>query len=291
VSRRLRFFAAAALLGFVASLTAFTGSATAARVVGTSGADLLRGTTKRDVIQGKGGNDRLRGLAGNDVLNGGGGRDVLLGGAGDDRLEARDGSQDRLTCGSGRDVAIVDPADKAGPDCEVVRRPRASPPSPPPPPPSPPPPPAPELGSQANPVPIGVAAALFDGWELTVLSVTPNADAQVLAADGFNDPPEPGKQYFIATVKVTRTGAGAERFFASVRFRALGPSGVLLASYSASNACGVVPDEVPFGPVATGASIGGNVCWEAPSAEVGALVMFDDYASDKTKRVWFALTR
>jgi hypothetical protein len=116
------------------------------------------------------------------------------------------------------------------------------------------------------------------------------ANAQVLAADGFNDPPEPGKQFFIATVRATRTGESPERFFASVRFRALGPSGVLLAAYSASNACGVIPNGVPFGPVVAGASISGNVCWEAPSADVGSLVMFDDYASDKSKRVWFKLT-
>ena len=285
VRRRLRSFARAGFLVCVGALTVFIGSASTALVVGTAGADSLRGTPKRDVMHGKGGKDRLQGLAGNDLLNGNGGSDRLFGGAGNDRLEARDGRLDRLSCGRGLDTAVVDAADKVAADCEIVRRPSA----PPPPPSPPPPPPPPALGSQANPFPIGAVADLFDGWQLTVLSVTPDANAQVLAADGFNDPPEPGKQFFIATVRATRTGDSPERFFASVRFRALGPSGVLLAAYSTSNACGVIPNEVPFGPVVAGASISGNVCWEAPSAEVGSLVMFDEYASDKRKRVWFAL--
>lgn len=81
-----------------------------------------------------GGNDELRGNAGpnaisgndgNDSLTGGGGRDVLAGGDGDDRLNARDGRRDLVGCGLGdRDVALVDPHDDVGVECErvVVRR-------------------------------------------------------------------------------------------------------------------------------------------------------------------------
>jgi hypothetical protein len=37
-------------------------------------------------------------------------------------LRARDGTADVLTCGSGRDVAIVDRKDRADRSCEVVRK-------------------------------------------------------------------------------------------------------------------------------------------------------------------------
>jgi hypothetical protein len=46
---------------------------------------------------------------------------VLYGGGGNDVLRARDGAADVLTCGRGRDVAIVDRKDRADGSCEQVR--------------------------------------------------------------------------------------------------------------------------------------------------------------------------
>ena len=59
------------------------------------------------------------------------GNDVLVGGAGDDRLDAREGASaagraaqagfvDRVICGAGNDMALVDPGDVVDPGCENV---------------------------------------------------------------------------------------------------------------------------------------------------------------------------
>ena len=126
-------------------------------ICGLRGNDLIFGGGGRDVLRGGPGNDRIRGGAGGDVLRGGapdstaprrsgeddlrGGRgpdrlfggdradhlvggkgsDILNGGPGADRLDARDGAGfvDRVSCGAGRsDVALADPHDRVGLDCE-----------------------------------------------------------------------------------------------------------------------------------------------------------------------------
>jgi pimeloyl-ACP methyl ester carboxylesterase len=85
--------------------------------------DVLRGMAGSDRLFGGPGNDRLEGGRGNDRLHGGAGRDRLFGGTGRDRLDARDGATDLVSCGSGRDLAIVDRRDRVR-GCERVRVPR-----------------------------------------------------------------------------------------------------------------------------------------------------------------------
>jgi hypothetical protein len=103
----------------------------AATLRGDGGRDVLRGTAKGDRLLGRAGNDRLFGGRGRDLLVGGAGRDLARGGRGNDRIRMRDGERDRITCGRGRDRAVLDSADKildarpADPDgsCERVTRP------------------------------------------------------------------------------------------------------------------------------------------------------------------------
>jgi hypothetical protein len=83
---------------------------------------LLRGLAGNDTLLGGIGLDRLLGAAGNDRLVGGSGRDWLLGGVGDDRVEARDGEQDTVDYGAGRDTVIADKRDLVMKNCEQVTR-------------------------------------------------------------------------------------------------------------------------------------------------------------------------
>jgi hypothetical protein len=101
------------------------GTPRAEDLVGTGANDDIYGRAGRDTLLGLAGSDRLWGGLGNDLLVGGSGRDVLYGGRGNDVLRARDGAPDVLTCGRGRDVAIVDRKDRADRSCERVRLPRA----------------------------------------------------------------------------------------------------------------------------------------------------------------------
>lgn len=118
---------------------ALTGTAAGDRITGAFGNDVIRALGGDDCAAGGVGNDRidlgagadtgdggtgndlLVGGAGNDRLVGGPGRDDMRGGAGNDRISARDGTGDRIICGPGRDVAVVDRRDVTS-GCETVAR-------------------------------------------------------------------------------------------------------------------------------------------------------------------------
>lgn len=97
------------------------------RLVGSEGADRLKGLGGSDVLIGGAGNDVLIGGKGADVLRGGPGRDSLnmragveVAAPGRDRIDARDGGQDEINCGAGRDKAIVDAFEDGVYNCEKV---------------------------------------------------------------------------------------------------------------------------------------------------------------------------
>ena len=90
-------------------------------LVGGGGKDRLSGGGGRDVIRGGGKGDVLTGGAGKDLLVGGGGSDRIRGGGGSDRILARDGKRDIVSCGPGRDSAVVDRRDRVS-SCERVKR-------------------------------------------------------------------------------------------------------------------------------------------------------------------------
>jgi hypothetical protein len=83
--------------------------------------DVILGMRGSDTILGGAGDDKLDGGPGNDIITGGSGADQLFGGTGSDTIYAADGERDVITCGAGRDRAVVDSADKVDKDCEVVQ--------------------------------------------------------------------------------------------------------------------------------------------------------------------------
>ena len=114
------------------------------------GNDVLLGGPANDVLKGGPGDDDLTGGRGSNTLNGGPGDDLLIqgpdggtmtggpghdqfneldgvpmGGAGDDVIDARDGNEDEINCGDGKDVAIVDASEEGVIDCETVSEPTA----------------------------------------------------------------------------------------------------------------------------------------------------------------------
>ncbi|MBA2545618.1 MAG: hypothetical protein H0V15_01965, partial [Solirubrobacterales bacterium] len=68
--------------------------------------------------------DQLSGGNSRDRLIGGRGADLINGGSGDDLVKARDGTRDKIDCGSGTDRLVADKIDKVR-GCETVRRPGA----------------------------------------------------------------------------------------------------------------------------------------------------------------------
>lgn len=144
------------------------------------------------------------------------------------------------------------------------------------------------MGSKDNPIPIGSAITLDDGWTVTVNRVVPNARKQVLAENQFNDPPAPGTQFFLANVTATYDGATSEAFDGSYRFRAVGPTSVSYSTFE--NSCGVIPNELSSAEVFSGGTIQGNICWEVKSEDADDLVMYDDpFSFEDTERIFFSL--
>jgi hypothetical protein len=104
-----------------------------------AGDDSLSGGDHADLLHGRRGDDRsLGGDGSDDVLGGKGddfshggdggdqvfddqGADHLRGGRGNDRFWAHDGDRDRIDCGPGEDIALIDRRDVAS-DCEHVYR-------------------------------------------------------------------------------------------------------------------------------------------------------------------------
>jgi len=160
--------------------------------------------------------------------------------------------------------------------------------------------PTPQLGSWSSPVPIGIPVSLNDVWDITVVSVLPNANAVVTAENQSNRPPAADNQFFLATVSVKYSGEDSDTFMCR-HLKAVGPSHV---GYSAcGSSCGRIADALRFDQllspgtiqVLTGGTveefsrgtIEGNVCWEVLSTDAGELVMS---ASELPDQVYWSLT-
>ena len=109
------------------------------RVHGGAGDDWVRGDPNRDLVAGGPGDDRvggggsddvLRGGLGDDWLHPGLGDDVVRGGPGDDVIDAAGDAPrawrprrvhvDRIHCGGGWDLVVLDVADVADLSCEAL---------------------------------------------------------------------------------------------------------------------------------------------------------------------------
>jgi Ca2+-binding RTX toxin-like protein len=84
----------------------------------------LIGGSGDDTLTGDAGANDIDGGEGGDVIDPGAGPDFVDGGAGNDRISARDGAQDRIQCGDGNDLAVIDAFDTVI-GCEDVQSSRA----------------------------------------------------------------------------------------------------------------------------------------------------------------------
>jgi len=118
-------------------------------------------------------------------------------------------------------------------------------------------------GTRKNPYPLG--STITDGdWQVTVNSVTLNADDAVAAENSFNDAAPAGSQYLLANVTVTYTGSSpqGESPYSTFSYVTVDGNTVNTWDFSA-----VIPDELDStSPLYDGASTTGNVEFVVPSA-------------------------
>ena len=140
--------------------------------------------------------------------------------------------------------------------------------------------------SRGNPASLGSSVVTYDGWQVSVVGTAADATAAILQHNRFNDPPEPGHQFFVARIRATYVGPGSSDFDAGFRLAAVGPEGVAYLSFRSS--CGVVPDKFEESETFSGGTREGNICWSIRSSDAGGLVMYDDQY-DETRRRWWSL--
>jgi hypothetical protein len=164
-------------------------------------------------------------------------------------------------------------------------------------PPAPPLPPAPPINrpgaSTQAPIPRELAAQVDDSWRVSVLSVTPDANAALGATErGFLL--LPGQQAVVALILVARSAGDSGRFPVGARLRALAPSGATYGAYLESylESCASVPDRFPEGEeIPPGGTLSGAVCWQLPAADVPGLLMVHDPPSGSSwPRIFFSLS-
>lgn len=135
---------------------------------------------------------------------------------------------------------------------------------------------APEVGTRANPLPLGqTAAATIEGreaWRIRVLSFTPNANDAVAAENQFNSPPGAGLQFAMVSIEVTYVGEEEPRqIVTDLQFSALDDGNV---TYDLQDRCGVIPGELDeYVDVYRNGVVTGNVCWAVATDKVESLVM------------------
>lgn len=133
-----------------------------------------------------------------------------------------------------------------------------------------------EVGSRANPYPLGTAISSRD-WTVTVNSFNTNATGKVMGANSFNEEPPSGKTWALANVTVTYIGDDSASPSA-VGVSYVTGSGNTVQTY---DAFAVVPNQMSTNELYNGASATGNVGLLIPEGDAGTLRIRPGYAADE----------
>jgi hypothetical protein len=142
-------------------------------------------------------------------------------------------------------------------------------------------------GHRLNPYPLGTAAVTSDGWTVKVNAATLNADSQVEAVN--NQPPPPaGQQYTVVNLTLTAPVGGGPFDLHDFLFS----EQQMQANFKyAPDACKPPqPDLGDMGPVSSGITVTGNLCYQIGTSDAPTL-MLTGFAPTGTnpRPVWFAL--
>ena len=119
-------------------------------------------------------------------------------------------------------------------------------------------------------------------WSIEVLEPLSNITNAVAEENQFNDPPPDDAQFMGAPVRVTYVSGPAPASMFELSFKAVGPSGVVVATFDPS--CGVIPNALDtFAELFEGGVVEGNLCWTVSDADQDDLTMIVEvFFSDET---------
>lgn len=127
--------------------------------------------------------------------------------------------------------------------------------------------PAEEEGTRENPFPLGTLISSAD-WDVVINSVNLSADAEVAAANMFNDPAPEGSQYAVVNLTVTYKGADSS-YPAFVNIDYVTATGEVISTWDSF----AVAPEPTFGggELYAGGTATGNLAFAIPSSADGVL--------------------
>lgn len=141
-----------------------------------------------------------------------------------------------------------------------------------------------------SPLGIGRIGQVGD-YEISVISVTPNANDLVLGANQFNEPPMEGNQFFMVRIAVTYVGSASGNPSYELNPQAVGELSVGYTTFN--NMCGYndYPDNLIMATeLFNGGSGEYNVCWQIDSDDQDSLVMYiESNVAYDANPVWFSL--
>jgi hypothetical protein len=145
-------------------------------------------------------------------------------------------------------------------------------------------------GSRENPVPMGTSVDMGNNnWEITVLSVFPNATNEMVYGDsliGFKR--DLDEEIFIAKIQAKYIGSGSSYFDNDNHIRAVGSASIGYAPISVSQGEGTISDYISNQEVFTGGVITGVLAWIIPPEHADHLVMYNPII-DVNMRTYMAL--
>ena len=145
----------------------------------------------------------------------------------------------------------------------------------------------PEAGSRSNPVRLGDGHDLGNGWSLALTGVRHDATEEIAAANMFNDPPEPGRQFVLVDLIVAYNGLEDPRSpFLYVSFDAVGQGNVGYDSFG----CGVLPNDLDSSrDVFSGGSLSGQICFDVDAGDADSLVLYASTGWSSVEDIFFSL--
>ncbi|RMF34830.1 MAG: DUF4352 domain-containing protein [Chloroflexi bacterium] len=122
----------------------------------------------------------------------------------------------------------------------------------------------------------------WNGLQIEVLNVEPDAWPLIQAYNRFNEPPLPGKRMLLITLRVKKVAETGEEAIAvhPEDFKVIGERGEAYTTYGKETRCGIVPDALD-GVVTNDRQIEGTICVQVPEEERGLTLIYEPYAGDQ----------
>lgn len=142
--------------------------------------------------------------------------------------------------------------------------------------------------SRSSPLGVGRIGMVGD-YEISVISVTPDANEVVANQALYQEPLVPGSQYFLVTMSATYIGVASGNPAFDLDYKAVSASSSSYTTYN--NTCGLLPnDQSSVTDQFTGGSVEFSVCWQIETADVDSLVMYvESFLDFDSSPVWFSV--